>query len=579
MAKGKKYTGIVLEDNTLKIAIVRVADKKLSLVKLDKYTLLTSLDTIKESNESEDAFSGMEADLSDTDVFDLDLDSALDEDVLNLDDVDLDLDSDDDLELELEELEQNEEIVDIDTDLVDESEAPASNELLLYNILSSVDPKKINVALNIPAGGAIYQILKDVDFNDLKKKDLQIIVDDRLESLYGSPRGEDFYSYGVRDDGALLLSSIDEEPQLISLVDRTQSLYRGKLFIEEVLPDETILLGLIKANYELEEGEITCLIQFSESNCRVIFLRGNRLWLVSPVITEGTASKKFLNTVFSKILFQLDTGEVPSLDRLIICNNSLHETSINFFEERFPGIEVSEFSFSEDFFDPGDYTSESLAPFITAIGTAWSGTNYEKSNFPDISFLPKYVKDRQKIFKLQWHGFLLLVFIMISFPILDFLRQEGDATISGLENEISIVDTQLESFTPTVNNYNRISSQLAQIQDKLDLLNTLSENSITWSVNLNLLNEGVNEIGSIWLTSVAPGEEPNTLEIQGISRYRSRIPLVAELFADATLLDVTSIDIRGAEVYSFNYTVNKIIEDETLYTPKSVQGLQNLVEE
>ncbi|MEQ9266042.1 MAG: hypothetical protein RLN81_12510, partial [Balneolaceae bacterium] len=189
------------------------------------------------------------------------------------------------------------------------------------------------------------------------------------------------------------------------------------------------------------------------------------------------------------------------------------------------------------------------------------------------------VKDRHKIFKLQWHGFLLLVFIMISFPILDFLRQQGDATISGLENEISIVDTQLESFTPTVNNYNRISSQLAQIQDKLDLLNTLSENSITWSVNLNLLNEGIDEIGSIWLTSVAPGEEPNTLEIQGISRYRSRIPLVAELFADATLLDVTSIDIRGAEVYSFNYTVNKIIEDETLYTPKSVQGLQNLVEE
>lgn len=571
MAKAKKYTGIVLEDNILKVAIVTVANKKLSLVKLDKYTLLSNLDRIKDSAASEEAFTGIDDDLSDTDVFDLDLDSALEDEVLNLDEVE------DDLDLELEELEQNDEIVDVD--LVDETDVPASNELLVYNILSSVDAKRVNVALNIPAGGAIYQILKDVDFNELKKKDLQIIVDDRLESLYGSPRGEDFYSYGVRDDGALLLSSIDEEPQLLQLIDRTQSLYRGKIFIEEVLPDETLLLGLIKANYELEEGEITCLIQFSESNCRVIFLRGNRLWLVSPVITEGTASKKFLNTVFSKILFQLDTGEVPSLDKLIICNNSLHEASITFFEERFPGIEVSEFAFSDEFFEPGDYTTESLAPFITAIGTAWSGTSYKKSYFPGISFLPKFVKDRQKIFKLQWHGFLLLFFIMVSFPFLDFLRQQGDTQVSNLETEISLIDTQLQTFTSTVNNYNRISSQLDQIQDKLELLNTLSENSITWSVNLNLINTGVNAIGSIWLTSVTTGDEPNTLEIQGISRYRSRIPLVAELFADATLLDVTSVEIRGVEVYSFSYTVNKIIEDESLYTPQNIQGLQNLVGE
>jgi hypothetical protein len=38
---------------------------------------------------------------------------------------------------------------------------------------------------------------------------------------------------------------------------------------------------------------------------------------VSPVINEGTSDKGFLSTVFSKILFQLDTGEVPGLDKIV----------------------------------------------------------------------------------------------------------------------------------------------------------------------------------------------------------------------------------------------------------------------
>lgn len=112
-------------------------------------------------------------------------------------------------------------------------------------------------------------------------------------------------------------------------------------------------------------------------------MKGDKLWLVSPIITEGVRSRKFLNTVFSKILFQLDTGEVPNLDRLIICNNSLGEEGISFFKERFPDVEVSEFEFAEELFDPQEHTLDSIAPFTTAIGTAWAATNFKKEVFQE----------------------------------------------------------------------------------------------------------------------------------------------------------------------------------------------------
>ncbi|MEQ9310483.1 MAG: hypothetical protein RLN90_13595 [Balneolaceae bacterium] len=582
MARRKQYIGIVLEDNLLKVAVVDISNKKLSLNKLDKFTLIRPLDKDARINEKIDIYEDLDNSLNDDSVFELDLEASLNEDISSTSELDdLNLEEDilgdigGDIDLELDDLEQgSDELVDVD--MLDEVGTPTSNEMLLYNILTSIDSKRVDIGLNIPAGVAIYQILKDTDFNEVKKKDLKIIIDDRLESLYGVPKGEDFYSYGLRDDGALLLSSIDEEPQLLQLVNNTIPLYRGKLSIQEILPDETLIMGLVRANYELEEGSITCLIQFSEKNCRVIFLRGMNLWLVSPIITEGTQSRKILNTVFSKILFQLDTGEVPNLDRLLICNNSLRDEATSFFQERFPDVEVSEFQFSEDFLDTNEYTEELLAPFTTAIGMAWATSGFERKSLPDISFIPKYVEDRQKIFKLEWHGFLLLFMIMLSFPVIDSLRKTANAQIANLEDQISIVDTQINSFVSTVNNYNRISNELGKIQEKLELMNTLAENSITWTTNFDLINSGFDEIGGVWLTSINVGDDENTLEIQGIARKRSSIPLVAELFADATLLSVSTSEIRGEVVFNFQYTVERIVPNVRVYTPDNLKGLGDL---
>ena len=581
MASGKLYTGISLEAESLKFAVIRIKDKKVQLVSVDKITLLEKLDAPVDDNLSGDLFGDLD---SNDDVFDLDSALNSDADEISIeDDILGDLDDDllgeigDDLDLEIDELESGDEIVDVD--MIDETEGPVSNEIQLYNYLSGIDAKRVDIGLNIPAGTAIFQVLKDADFSEVKKKDLKVIIDDRLEALYGEPKAEDYYSYGIRDDGALVLSSIDEDSRLLSLVDRTQTLYRGKIFIGELLPDESILLGMVKANYELEDEKITCVIQFSELNCRVLFLKGERLWLVSPIITEGVRSRKFLNTVFSKILFQLDTGEVPNLDRLIICNNSLGEEGISFFKERFPDVEVSEFEFSEELFDPQENTLESISAFTTAIGIAWAASGFKKETFSKISFLPKYVIDRQKIFKLQWHGMLLLLLIMGSFPAINAFWQRSFSQINILENEIAIVDTQLQSYAPTVNNFNRVSSLLSQIQDQLVLMNTLSENSITWSVNLNLINSGVDEIGGVWLQAITPGDTPNTLNIQGIARDRNRVSAVAELFADATLLDVTRSLIRDVEVYNFSYYVNKIVENTEVYTPQNLQGLGDLTGE
>ncbi|MBD3615709.1 MAG: hypothetical protein HUJ22_03980 [Gracilimonas sp.] len=579
MIQKKIYTGLVVEDDTLKVARIKVSGKKVSLLSIDKVRLVEPLKEKKavKAGQKENVFDNVDKGGDDDDdelIFGLEDDDDDDE----IGELDLENFEDDLDDLDFDDLDSGggDEIV--DTDMVNESETPSSNELLLYNLLSSSDPKRVDLGISVPAGQAIFQILKDVDFSDTKKKDLKVIVDDRLESLHGVSKSDDFYSYSVRDDGALLLTSIDDEPQLLTLLNRTDELYSGKLFIHDILPDELLLLGLIRANYDLDENSITGVVQFGESKSRVLFLRGNQLWIVSPIIVEDIKNQRFLNTVFSKILFQLDTGEVPNLDRLIICNNSLGDEAVEFFEERFQDVDVAEFNFSDDLFESENVNESSIPAFTTAIGAAWAASGFKSDVFPKISFLPSYVTDRQKIFKLQWHGFLLLLFILLTPIVANHFYTQYASEIDRLNSDVSTLNAQIRSLEPTVQRYNEVSAELSQIQAQLTLLGELNQGTLRWSTNLDLLNRGFNDVNSVWITSMSPAQGQN-MELNGYAMYRNRIPQLADIFDNATLLNVRSNDIREEEVYQFEYVVKDFFEDENIYTPESVQGIRELTQE
>jgi hypothetical protein len=574
MAGKKLYTGFILEDDAIKIARISVSGKKASLEKLDKIKLVNPLQKAVVGNEASEVFEDFDADLEDDSIFGLDDDLDLDLDF----EEDQDQDSDsDDLDLGLDDLEDDDDILNVD-DMAAEAdgELAASNELLIYNILNDLDSSNVKLSVNIPAGATIFQILKDIDFSSIKNKDLNVIVDDRLESLYGSPKGPDFFSSTIRDDGSLLLASIDEDPQALRLIYNSENIYSGKITIREVLPDESLIIGLFRANYEVDPESITALIQYNENSCRVIFLKGENLLIISPIITEGSASRKFLNTVFSKILFQLDTGEVPNLDRIILCNNSLNEEAVTFFEDRFPDIEVSDFLYNDEIFDTNVYDPSTVASYTTAISLAWADAGFQKEAYPDISFLPTYVKERQKIFKLQWHGFLLLALIILVFPISNYFYLNNKSEIETLKSDINSTKVEILALESTVQEYNRISTELAGIQTTLETLDEISEGTLTWTVNLDLINKGIDNVDSIWLTNFAQNAN-GSIELSGVSLYRNRIPMVADIFSQAVLLDVQRTEIREQEVFSFSYRITEVVANKERYTPESAKGLKEVL--
>lgn len=551
----KDYIGIALEDGAIRIARVRDSGGSLTLVKLDHYSLVDSIDAKSSDYAEQDSQEMADDDEADS-IFGLDEDEEAEEEEFDLED--LEEASEDDM-----------------ADMVEESEGPQSNELLVYDILNELDRKKVNLGLNIPAGQTIFQIIQDTDFNEVKEKDLVEDLEDKLSSIYGEDKSSDAYSYEVRDDGSLLLASVDNESETLKLVNNARELYNGKINVNNVVPDEIALVGLVKSNYELEQDEVTGIIQFSKDRCRVVFMKGEEVWLVSPIINEGTNKKSFLNTVFSKILFQLDTGEVPSLDRIILANNSKGDEPIEFFSDNFPDIAVENLTYEDSFYDSENVEASSIPFFTTAIGAAFAASS-ASDKFPDISLLPKYVADRQKIFKLQWHGMLILLLIFLTPITVNYFYNKNVAQIDSLSDNLSTMNNKIQNLEPIVQQSKQLSKDLSALKNKLTMLDTLSQDSREWSMKLKILNDGLRGISNVWVTSFST-QSSNKAFIKGYSLYRKRIPKIVNIFDEATLMSVNNEKLREKDVYSFSIEISSFTPSDSLYSPPTPKEVKTLI--
>ncbi|PAU93862.1 hypothetical protein CK503_09320 [Aliifodinibius salipaludis] len=556
-----EYVGLAVQDDLIRVARLRVDGNSVKVIKLDRFSLVEKI---------EGQSRNLEAESDDTDVFEEDEDA---DSIFGLEE-DEEQSKDLEEELDLSGLDEEED-EEMELDMVEEADVPQSNELLIYDILSDISNEKVYLGLNIPAGHTIFQVIRDTDFSEVKKKDLRQDLEDKLESIYGTPKSPDNYSYEVRKDGSLLLGSVEDESITLKAVNRARELYTGKLAIQNVIPDEIALVGLVRANYELDPDEMTGIIQFGKETCRVVFMKGEEIWLVSPIINEGTEKKSFMNTVFSKILFQLDTGEVPSLDRILLANNTRGSDAVDFFMQNFPDIHVENLLLKDEFIDSESVDPSSIPSFTTAIGSALAASGVKDEVFPKLSFVPKYVEDRQKIFQLQWHGMLILFLIFLTPITFNYFYNQNVQQIDSYESELNQMNSQLERLEPIVNEVDVLQQDLSVLKEKLTMLDTLTQGSKEWSAKLDLLNKGIQSVGNTWITSFS--QSGNGTFIQGYTLYRNRIPRIVNIFDEATLQSVDNEEIREQQVYTFSILIQSFAKSDSIYSPSSPEEVKSLI--
>ncbi|MEX0661687.1 MAG: hypothetical protein WEA58_00450 [Balneolaceae bacterium] len=566
MAKSKEYIGISLEDDVIKIARVGYVKKQLEIIRLDKLKLVKPIQKKADQKQltTDEIFDDSDdsGELDDDLIFGLDDDEGDDADDIFLEEIDLD-DMDDDFGID-----------DDDTDLATEAATPQSNEMLIFDYLESLGKSKKQIALNVPAGDTIFQLLRDGDYDGMKKKELLEYINEKLHAIYGDLHNKDLYDYFIREDGVLVIGSTDEESATLQIVKDAQQEFNRNYFITDTVADESVMVGLFREHYQAIDNEITGLLQISKRKCRLIFMSGDQVLQISPLINEGTDQKNFLNTLFSKILFQLDTGEVPGLDKLIVFNNTVGDKALDFFRTSFSDLKVENFAFNDELLTYNEEIKSVVPSFTTAIGVAAVAAKTDIKKHIQLSFLPTYIADQQKIFKLQWHGVILLLLIGLSPIVLNHFYIEYATEIDSLELQENRIQNSIVEIRPVAEEVGRLTEELGLMQEQLTLLTDLSENNIQWTVTLDTFNRAVQNVGNTWINSFR--QNGDVIMIDGYSMYRDRIPQLARQFESVTLLNVQRQQQRERDVFFFTMMIRQVISDESRFSPSYTREFQEM---
>ncbi|MCC5942376.1 MAG: SPOR domain-containing protein [Balneolaceae bacterium] len=552
MAK-KEFIGITYESDRLRLARIRATKAGLELLEVDTIHLPQPILSQREPAPGQQDFSG-EYD----GIFEAETSPAT-----GLDDLD-------DLEnFDFEEGgEESADLGGLDNDFdmtrpKDISEAAEDNEQMLAQYVAKYSSSKLNIGLHIPFGKTTFQFFKNVDPSKMKKRDRKEFFEEKLRPIFGRDILEEHYSWVKIGENDCLLAYNPNDLELLNLVELAETYSKKKLLVKDRQPDESIWAGLVRTNYNTEADEITGLIALGEKSSRIMFMKGSEIISVLPIITEGEEEENILNTIFSKILFEIDKGEIPKINRMLLVRSAkLSEKALKYFKKQFEDIEVDYFTLHPERFTYSDEimnSPEYLQPYITAIGAAWAASGENAKEFAGFSLVPEYVLENQRTLKIEWHGIMILALIALTPLFLNNLYNDRSDTLQQLEQQNRLLQTEIDELRPIANMTEDLIQDAMVINGENDRLLELARYSQKWSEVLRTFNNGVADIPGVWLTSLRTSD-PH-LNISGISLSREQIPVIARLFSDMNINQVTETEIRGQRVYTFAMQANNFRND------------------
>jgi hypothetical protein len=432
-----------------------------------------------------------------------------------------------------------------------------SNAEVILNLLSQYPPKKYLVTYSLAEPSVYYHTLEGkpgVKNGQLKKRAIEELKAIRSggsdpETVEVIPSSEKGALCIMREDGLHLINLLEEiKPFLGRRLPRIP-------FIDAA---DLALMNLVRLDCDLRKDEITVILYVGVEYSRIIFMKGKRHLHFAPLITEGTESPNLDNRLYSRVLLEQDNLDIPKIHRLILTGNAQKIRLKEFLSGRFPSVEVEYLELRGlEKTNPEQQTAEFCAEYAIPIATAWRALDPKNESFSAANLLPVALIERQKFFKLAWHGYALLALIFLSTLFFTWNFLEKRVEINSKSNMLAEKEQRLSDNLS-------LKASIAALQEKIDrhknslaLYDSLVPGSDLWT---NVLTKGANKIGelrSLWLTNIATTPDGG-MDISGIALYRSRIPKFAALFDKATLRQIAVKEIRDRKVYEFNLYVPDI---------------------
>jgi hypothetical protein len=431
------------------------------------------------------------------------------------------------------------------------------NAEVILGLLSQYPVKKYALAYSLGEPSVYYHTLEGkpgVKNGQLKKRAL-----DELKAIRsGAPDPETVDVVPSLEKGALCVVR-EDGLNLINLLEEIKPFIGSRLpripFIDAA---DLSLMNLVRLECDLQEEEITVVLYVGVEYSRIIFMKGDQHLHFAPLLTEGAESPNLDNRLYSRVLLEQDNLDIAKIHRIILTGNAQKIHLKEFLASRFPSAEVEYMPLrSVERANPEEQSEELCAEYAVPIATAWRALEPKNENFLPTNLLPSSFLERQKFFRLAWHGYAVMALIFLSAFFFTWKYLEMQVEINSKNTTLSEKERRLADNLTLKASIAALQAKIDQRKNALTLYDSLVPGSHLWTSFLTRGANKIRDLHSLWLTGVSTTNDGG-MEITGISLYRNRIPMFAALFDKATLRLITVKEIRERRVYEFNLYVPDI---------------------
>lgn len=428
------------------------------------------------------------------------------------------------------------------------------NNAVLLGLLAKYPKGKYSLTYAIAEPSLYYHILES-DFG-LKGKKLKTRILEELRSIRAFQPAEDAVDAIKTDEGNLLCIVREDGLSLINALEGIKGFIGNRIpMIPAIDSADVALMNMVRLNYDPQPDDVTVIVYVGVEFTRLIFMRGDHFYQFAPIIGEGYDSPNLQNTVYSRLLLEQDNLAIPRISRIILAGQCKRIGFKEFLSQQLPDQEIDYLlapQLDTSMLSPED--QEMISEYAIAISCAWKVLDPQNKRMYAVNLLPSEVREGQRVFKLAWHGWLILLLLFGSTLLFTMQIAQKNKEIRELREQLTLKESQRAENLTLSNSIMALEEQLNRFRTSLALYDSLVPGSERWSKVLTQMSHGVEDLNSIWLTDFT-GSQEGAVNLNGYAVYRTRIPRLSTLFESALLQEVTVQAIREQTVYKYKIDV------------------------
>lgn len=424
------------------------------------------------------------------------------------------------------------------------------NSAVLLGLLAQYPTNKYALTYSIAEPAIYYHILESD--GGLKGKKLKQRILNELRNIRSFQPSHDAVDSIKTEEGNLLCVIREDGLSLINSLENIKGFIGRRLpRIPAIDSADISLMNIVRLNYDFQRSEVSVIIYVGAEFTRLIFMRGNQFYQFAPILGEGYDSPNLQNTVYSRLLLEQDNLGIQRISRIILAGESRRINFKEFLTQQLPDQEVDYLLAPQ--LDSSPLSSdqqESISDYAIPIGAAWKALQPANPRIYNVNLLPDMIREGQRVFKLAWHGVLLLVLLFASTFFFTYSIVQKQKSIADQQDLLERKRSQLAENETLQNSIAGLQEEISRFQASLALYDTLVPGTERWSKAFTQLSHGVEDLNSIWLTDFT--SSPNgPITMNGFTVYRTRIPRIATLFDNSVLKEVNVQSIREQTVYRY----------------------------